>query len=57
VARYQPGAGKAQRKTSATKTYGRSKRSSNPHRKHWPLMPAELSVDQARWWFDHRYAS
>jgi len=56
MARYQPG-GKAQPKTSATKTFGRSKRSSNPGRKHWPLMPAGLSVEQAKWWFDHRYAS
>jgi len=56
MARYQPG-GKAQPKTSATKTFGRSKRSSNSGRKHWPLMPAGLSVEQAKWWFDHRYAS
>jgi hypothetical protein len=56
MARYQPG-GKAQPKTSATKTYGRSQRSTNPKRKHWPLMPAELSVEQAMWWFTHRYSN
>jgi hypothetical protein len=57
MARYGIGTRHSQRHPSADKTFGRSKRSSNPNRKHWPLMPAGLSVEQAMWWFTHRYSS
>jgi hypothetical protein len=56
MARYQPG-GKAQPKTSATKTYGRSKRATAPGRKHYPLMPDGLTVEQAKHWYLHRYSA
>ena len=51
MGRYQVGARGAQRKTSGTKKYGRAHR---PVR--WPLMPDGLTPDQARRWFDRRYA-
>jgi hypothetical protein len=51
VGRYKPGARGAQRKTSATKKYGRNSRP-----KKYPLMPQGLSIAAARIWFERRYA-
>jgi hypothetical protein len=50
MGRYRPGARGAQRHTSGTKKYGRSKR---PIR--WPLMPDGLTPQQAQHWFERRY--